>query len=340
MLTTVEQLEEFLSRPTPLSIDAMRQMQGDLIILGIGGKMGPSLARLARRSADEAGNTAQRIIGVSRFSNPALREELHHHVIETIAGDLLDEPFRRSLPRVPNVLSMLGHKFSQQDLPGIHWAMNTYLAGLVAEQFSGSRIVAFSTGNVYPLTSIDDPAPTEATPCAPVGEYAMTAVGRERMYEYGSARHGSPTCLLRLNYAVELRYGVPVDVAQQLLAGQPIDLGMPYVNCVWQGYANAVALAAFQQATTPAAILNLTGPECIRVRDMANDLAEKLGVETRFQGSEPDRALLNDAARCHRLFGLPEVGFSQMLEMICGWLKAGGATHGKPTKFQVTDGRF
>jgi nucleoside-diphosphate-sugar epimerase len=280
-----------------------------------------------------------RIIGVARYSTPGSREQMEAAGVETIACDLLDEEARRKLPDCPNVLMMLGYKFSKDALPGLHWAMNTYLPGLLAEQYRRSRIVCFSSGNVYPFTPIDAPQPTEETPCNPVGEYAMTAFGRERMLQYASAKHNTPVCLLRLNYAVEARYGVLVDLAEQIVAGKPIDLATPYVNFVWQGYANSVALEAFSLTKTPADILNLTGPR-ERVRDLVIDLAKRLGVEPKFAGEEGPTALLNDASRCWKLFGEPELIREQLLDMTAEWFKSGGRRLDKPTKFQVRDGKF
>jgi nucleoside-diphosphate-sugar epimerase len=339
-ITSEAQLEERLSRPTPGSVRAMRSLEGDLLILGIGGKMGPSLARLARRSADEAGRRDLRVIGVARFSTSGLQQELEQAGVETIAADLLDEDARRRLPDAPCVLFMLGYKFSQQSLPGMHWAMNAYVPGLLAEQYRRSKIVCFSSGNVYPFTPNDEPPPTEQTPCNPIGEYAMTAWGRERLIEFMSARHQTRACILRLNYAVEGRYGVLVDLAQQILSGTPIDLGVPYVNFVWQGYANAVALQAFSLAKSPAEILNLTGPGKHRVRDLAEGLGRRLGIAPIFTGQEGAAALLNDSSCCHQLFGLPELDAEQLMDVVADWLTSGGRTLGKPTKFQVRDGKF
>jgi nucleoside-diphosphate-sugar epimerase len=336
---TEAEFEGRLSRPTPGSTRAMRELTGDLLILGASGKMGPSLAVMARRSAEAAGRSDLRIIGVARYSTPGSREALEAAGVETISCDLLDEDARRNLPDCPNVLMMLGYKFSKDALPGLHWAMNTYLPGLLAEQYRGSKIVCFSSGNVYPFTPLDAPQPTESTPCQPVGEYAMTAFGRERMLQYVSARHGTPVCLLRLNYAVEARYGVLVDLAEQLLSGQPIDLATPYVNFVWQGYANSVALESFSLTKSPAEILNLTGPrEC--VRDLAIGLAQRLGVEAKFTEPEGATALLNDASRCWKLCGQPELDREALLDLVANWIRSGGRTLGKPTKFQVRDGKF
>lgn len=338
--TSETDLEEHLARPTPLSLRAARELSGDLLVLGMGGKMGPSLVRLARRSLDEAGRREVRVIGVSRFSAGGLRDELARDGVETIACDLLDPAARAKLPQTPNVLFMLGHKFSAGEGPERYWAVNVLLPALLAEQFRESQIVCFSTGNVYPFTTADEPLPTEETPTSPIGEYAVTALGRERMIQWASLQNGTPACLLRLNYAVEPRYGVLVDITQKILARQPIDLTTPLVNVIWQGYANAVALAAFSQCRSPAAILNLTGQETLRVRDLAMELGQRLGIEPQFSAAEGSRSLLSDASRCHQLFGSPDLSNTELLDMTCQWLVRGGRTLGKPTKFQVQDGKF
>jgi nucleoside-diphosphate-sugar epimerase len=337
---TDDQLEELLSRPTPGSVAAMRELPGDLLILGAGGKMGPSMARLARRSADDAGRRDLRVIAVSRFSSPQVREELRHDGVEVIPGDLLDDAARRALPQVPNVLFMFGHKFGGNDGPDRYWAMNVYLPGLLAEQFRDSRIVCFSSGNIYPFTPLGQPAPTEQAELFPIGEYANTVLGRERMLQYASLRHGTRVCLLRLNYAVEPRYGVLVDLAQKIMARQPIDLSVPEVNIIWQGYANAVALQSFALAASPADILNLAGRERLRVRELAERLGQRLGVEPIFAGGEGNSALVSDATRCHTLFGPPDLDEGALIDLTATWLACGGRTLGKPTKFQVRDGKF
>lgn len=338
-LTSQADLENLLSTPTSGSCQAMAQMRGDLMILGAGGKMGPSLARLARRSANEAGRTDLRVLAVSRFSSPETREELASEGIETLAGDLSDREFRGTLPQVPNVLCMFGYKFSAGGHPSQYWATNAYLSGAVGEQFRQSRLVCFSSGNVYPFCKLDAPA-NESVPCAPIGEYAITVWGRERMLEYVSDRFGTPVCMLRLNYAVEPRYGVLVDMAGQLLAGEPINLAVPAFNCVWQGYANEVSLRAFDIVNHPPKFLNLTGSEVYRVREVAEQLADRLGVEPRFEGEEGDTALLNDSSQCHELFGPPPYTMGELIDMTASWIESGLPTLGKPTKFQVRDGKF
>jgi nucleoside-diphosphate-sugar epimerase len=357
MITTESQLEERLSRPMPATVEAMRALEGDLLVLGAGGKMGPSLVRLARRSADEAGRRDLRVIAVSRYSTPGQQDELQRDGIETIPCDLLDEAQRRALPESPNVLFMFGHKFSDSrhlaprddssrearclhSGPERYWAMNVYLPALLAEQYRSSRIVAFSSGNIYPFTKVGEPAPKEGSTLGPIGEYASTVLGRERMLEYASIAHSTPVCLLRLNYAVEARYGVLVDLAEAILARRPISLAVPEVNFIWQGYANAVALRSFPLAASPAGSLNLTGAERHRVRDLAERLGRRLGVEPVFADVEGDRALVSDASRCRELFGASDMDTDELIELTATWLESGGHTLGKPTKFQVTDGRF
>ncbi len=338
--TSEAELEDLLARPTPLAQHAMRQMQGELLLLGAGGKMGPSLARLARRAANAVGKHNQRIIAVSRFSDPAIPAQLRAEGIEVLAGDLLDENFRRQLPQVENVLFLVGHKFSKHDLPGQYWAMNVYLPGLLAEQFARSRIVCFSSGNVYPFTPVGAPAPCEADPTGPVGEYAASVLGREGVLRFVSSRHGTPVCLLRLTYAVEARYGVLVDLAKMILDRQTISLAVPEFNFVWQGYANAVALAAFAKATSSATLLNVTGLERLRVRDVALELGRRLGVEPKFADNEGDRALVSDARRCRAWFGEPDIGPEQLYDLVADWVGNGRATLAKPTMFQVADGKY
>lgn len=338
--TSEAELEDLLSQPTPLAQHAMSQMQGDLLLLGAGGKMGPSLARLARRAANAAGRSDQRIIAVSRFSDPDIPAQLRAEGIEVLAGDLLDDNFRRQLPQAENVLMLVGHKFSKKDLPGQYWAMNVYLPGLLADQFADSRIVCFSSGNVYPFTQVGSEPPCEADPTGPVGEYAASVLGREGVLRFASSRRGTPVCLLRLNYAVEARYGVLVDLAKLILAGETISLAVPEFNFVWQGYANAVSLAAFTKVASPATLLNVTGIERHRVRDVALELGTRLGIQPKFADNEGDRALVSDARRCRAWFGEPEIGPAQLYDLVADWVGHGRPTLGKPTMFQVADGKY
>ena len=334
----VEELEEVLSRPTPAAIDAMRRIEGDVAFLGIGGKMGPTMARMAQRASQESG-VQRRIYGVSRFSTPEIRARLESWGIQTIPCDLLDDSAVAKLPDVPNVVSMVGFKFGARDAPARTWAINCYLPSLVARKFRRSRIVAFSTGNVYPLTPVDTEGPTESTAPAPLGEYAMTALGRERIFQYFCEELEIPTALLRLNYATELRYGVLVDLAEQVQTGAPIDVSMSYVNVIWLADANAMGLAALRHCEVPARIFNLSGPK-LRVRDLAEGLGRHLQKIPRFTGDEGPTALLNDGRGAYELLGAPQTDADQMLRWTADWLARGGERSGKPTHFQVRDGKF
>ena len=338
-LTSLEQLEDHLSQPTPGVVDTMGGLEGDLLVLGVGGKIGPSLTRMARRADEEAG-IQRRIIGVARFSTPDLRERLESWGIETIACDLLDRDGLAALPDVPNILYLPAQKFGTTGQESRTWAMNTYLAGMVCERFPKSRIVAYSTGNVYPLTPVDSGGPTEETPLAPVGEYAMTAMGRERMFAFFSEKFGIPVSIVRLNYAVEMRYGVLVDIAQKVLAGQPVDLTMGYFNVIWQGDCNAMTLRCFDHVSSPPFAINVTGAETLSVRHCAEQFAERMGKAATFTGEEADTALLSNASRSFELFGPATVSVEQMMDWITDWLQQGGETHNKPTHFQARDGKF
>jgi nucleoside-diphosphate-sugar epimerase len=338
-IETVEALEEFLSRPREDVIQTLRALEGDIMVLGVGGKMGPTLAALAKRSVDEAG-LGKRVIGVSRFSAPDLRGELERWGVETIPCDLLDEDSLRALPQVPNIIYMAGMKFGATGREPQTWAMNAYLPGMVARHFRHSRMVLFSSGNVYPFTPVIHGGCSENTPPAPVGEYAQSVLGRERVFEHFAGQFNVPGVLFRLNYAVELCYGVLLDVARQVWAGGPIDLSTGHFNCIWQGDANAYALCALGLAEVPPRILNVTGPETISVRSVALRFGALLGKEPVFVGQESPDALLGNAGLAHRLLGYPQVPLGAVIEWVAGWVRSGGPTLDKPTKYQVRDGRF
>ena len=339
-IKNVGELEERLSRPTDADAAAMSTLDGDLLILGVGGKMGPSLARLARRAADLAG-TRHRIVAVARFSNANLPDELAALGIETIACDLLEPGALSRLPEIPNVIFMAARKFETAGQERLTWATNTFLPGLVAERYRNSRIVAFSTGNVYPLRSVSEGGAVESTPVGPIGEYAHSALGRERMFENGSTRWGTRVALLRLNYAVELRYGVLVDIGRAVFERRAISLSMPYVNVIWQRDANSWCLRSFPYCQSPAFLLNITGPETLSVRELASEFGRHFGMEPIFlpepQGST---ALLNNAAKARTLFGDPTVTPREMIEWIADWIRHGGVMLNKPTHFQTRDGKF
>ena len=339
-IKTESELEELLSRPDEETTSAMAALDGDLLILGAGGKMGPSLVRLARRAIEQAGVT-KRVIAVARFTNAELSSTLGAQGIETKACDLLDRSSLDKLPDIPNVIFMAARKFGTSGEEHLTWAMNTYLPGLVAERYCRSRIVAFSTGNVYPLRPLAEGGALETTPVGPVGEYAQSALGRERMFEYGSMRWGTLVVILRLNYAVELRYGVLVDIGRAVFERRPIDLSMPFVNVIWQRDANAWCLRSFAHCQSPPFVLNITGDETLSVRELALEFGQHFGVEPSFVSSaEGSTALLSDVSKARGLFGSPTVKPKEMIEWIANWIRDGGAVLNKPTHFQARDGRF
>ena len=273
-------------------------------------------------------------------TNSALPAELNHGGVETITCDLLDQTALAQLPDIPNVIFMAARKFGTSGAEHWTWAMNTYLPGLVAERYRNSKIVAFSTGNVYPLRAVSQGGARETTPVGPVGEYAQSALGRERMFEYGSSRWGTRVTILRLNYAVELRYGVLVDVGLAVFQRHPVDLSMPRVNVIWQGEANSWCLRSFAYCQSPPTILNITGTETLAVRGLALEFGRHFGVEPLFAEPEGSSALLSDATKARKLFGAPKVSSSEMIEWIADWIRADGVLLNKPTHFQARDGKF
>jgi nucleoside-diphosphate-sugar epimerase len=338
-LHSLEELEDRLSEPTPEVVETMRRLEGDVIVLGVAGKMGPGLARMARRATDLAG-VERRVIGVARFSAGSVESELRRHGVETIRCDLLDEDAVRRLPDAPNVLYLAGMKFGATGQEPLTWAMNTHLPAIACRKFARSRIVAFSTGNVYGLTPATAGGSVETDPPAPVGEYAMSCLGRERMFEHFSRTLGARVALLRLNYACDLRYGVLVDLAQKILAGAPVDLGMGWFNTIWQGAANAMTLRCLEHVASPPLVLNLTGPEVLSVGETCETLGRRLGRQPAFVGTESPTALLSNAHRALGLFGQPRVSANQLIAWVAAWLARGGQTLNKPTHFEARHGRF
>lgn len=335
----VDHLEDLLSEPAEETIEAIRRLDGDVMLLGVGGKMGPTLARMVRRATDAAG-IKRRVIGVARFSSPDVAEQLESQGVETIRCDLLDREQLEKLPAAPNVIYLAARKFGSTGQEYLTWAMNCLLPGLVFEKFRRSRIVAFSTGNVYPLVPVDRGGSEETDSPGPIGEYAMSGLGRERMYEFMSRTHNIPVAILRLYYAHELRYGVMVDIARQVYSGQPVDVTMGYFNALWQGDANNMTLRSFEHASSPPWVVNLVGPERLSVRKLARECSDRMGKSAELQGSEAADALLGNANRCRQYFGPPEVTTDPMLTWIIDWVERGGKTLGKPTHFEVRDGKF
>lgn len=335
---TEEDLENALSEPSSGVIDAMRRLEGDLIMLGAGGKIGPSLIRMAVR-ADQAAGVKRRIIAVSTFSEPGLQTSLKRLGVETIQANLLDENVIQQLPSAPNVMYLLGRKFGSTGAEWNTWAVNVYAAGMIARHYRNAQIVAFSSGNVYPFCPVGKGA-TESTTPAPVGEYAMSCLGRERMFDAVAHTHGTRIVHFRLNYAAELRYGVVHDIGRKVWAGEPVDLTMGFANVVWQGYVNAVALQSLTLASAPPAILNVTGPETVSIRWLAERFGALFGKTPQFTGEEAPTALLSNAAACFKQFGYPEVTLDALIERTAWWIAAGKLGLGKPTHFEARDGKF
>jgi nucleoside-diphosphate-sugar epimerase len=341
-IESAEQLEELLSRPTEYVVDALAKCPGDILILGVAGKMGPTLARMAKRAvaAADANPRARRVIGVARFSSAGERAKLETHGIETIKADLLDEDQLNRLPGAPNVIYMAGMKFGATGQESLTWAMNTFLPGMVCKKYHHSRIVAFSTGNVYGLTRAGGGGSVETDAPNPVGEYAMSCLGRERMFEHFSRTRSIPLTLIRLNYATEMRYGVLVDLARRVWAGEVIDLSMGHMNVIWQADANAMSLAALAHASVPPFVLNVAGPELLRVREVCEQFGRLMNRPVQFREVESPDALLNNGGLGHKLFGPPGVGIDQLLRWTADWVMRGGESLGKPTHFESRDGKF
>jgi len=335
----LDELEERLSRPTPDVIDLMRELPGDVIVLGAAGKMGPSLTRMAKRASDEAG-TKRRVIAVSRFSTLGSAAAFEQHGIETIAVDLLAANAVAYLPHAPNVIYMAGMKFGATGQEPLTWAMNAWLPGLVCERYHRSRIAAFSTGNVYGLVPVEGGGSKEEDALNPAGEYAMSCLGRERIFQHFSLMRGTSVSLIRLNYACDLRYGVLVDVAQKVWSGQPVDVRMGYFNTIWQGDANALSLLSLGKAQSPAWTVNLTGTATLSVREVAKRFGEMFGKPVQIEGKEAPDALLSNPYRSFVELGIPFIRDEELIEWVASWVSSGGESLDKPTHFESRDGRF
>ena len=339
MIETETELENVLTEPRPELIEFIKGITSPLVLLGAGGKMGPTLAVLARRAAEAAGHSLE-IVAASRFSDSAAREFLDRRGIRTLSVDLLRRDQVQQLPESRNIIYLAGLKFGTSQNPSLTWAVNTLAPAHVMERYKEARVVALSTGNVYPLAEVKTGGVTEEAPLTPVGEYANAAVARERIFEFFSIQNGTALALLRLSYAVELRYGVLVDIARHVWANEPVDLRNGFINCIWQGDANDMIVRALSLVTSPGKAWNLTGPEPLSVRSVAEQLAALLGREARFLGTESPTALLsNPKALCTRL-GKPTTQMATMLPWIAHWVKKGGRNLNKPTHFEVRDGAY
>jgi dTDP-4-dehydrorhamnose reductase len=338
-ISTVEDLEERLSRPCPAVTGTLAALRGDIVVLGAGGKMGPSLARMARRALDAA-TSRQRVIAVARFSDARVRHRLEKSGVETIACDLVERREVDRLPEARAVIFMVGAKFGTTAAAAATWAANCHAASLAAERYAGVPTVVFSTGNVYPFVAIESDGATEDTPLAPLGEYAQSALGRERIFEFFANSRVTPVAIIRLNYAVELRYGVLADVARKVWTGAPVDLRMGFVNCIWQSDANAAALRSLAAVRSPPFVLNVTGVETVSVRAVAERFGEIFGRAPIVSGSEEPTALLSNAALAADRFGPPSVPLATAIEWVAHWIEIGGESLNKPTHFETRDGRF
>lgn len=339
LIETEEQLDEVLTRPSARLVEFIKDLPNPLLVLGAGGKMGPTLAVLARRAAEAAGNPL-RVVAASRFSDANARAWLESRGIETVSCDLFDRDATARLPEASNVIYLVGLKFGTSQNPALTWAANTLVPAAVAERFRNSRIVALSTGNVYPLVPVASGGATESHSLTPLGEYANAAVARERIFEYHAQRFGGPVVLVRLNYAVDLRYGVLRDVAEKVWHSEPVDIGNGYFNCIWQGDANDMIIRALAWAKNPPTPLNLTGTDVLSIRSLAARFGELMRKTVKLTGNEAADALLSNASRATELLGRPSTSLDVMLQWTAHWVMRGGRSLNKPTHFEVRDGKY
>jgi nucleoside-diphosphate-sugar epimerase len=337
--TTESELDELLSHPTQAVLEALSRISGDFMLLGASGKMGPTLARMVRRGLDELGSKA-RVTAVARFSNPSVEAGMNAGGVRTLRADLLNQEAFDCLPEAENVFFMAGQKFGTSKHPELAWAMNTIVPAYVANRYKDSRLLVFSTGCVYPNVPVESAGSNELDDLAPLGDYANSCVGRERVFAWFAHKHRTPLSIFRLNYSIDLRYGVLVDVAEKVLAGKQVDVTMGYANVIWQGDANARAIQCMERASIPPFVLNVTGPEQVSIREVAKRFAELFGCEANIVGTESAEALLSDTSRAIGLFGQPQVPVDQMIAWIAAWLKRGGRTLNKPTNFERFDGKY
>jgi nucleoside-diphosphate-sugar epimerase len=338
-IETVEALDDILTEPQPALVEYMTTLTSPLVILGAGGKMGPTLARLARRAAEASGHPLE-IVALSRFSDAQSRQWLEIHGVKTLSCDLFDRDALKALPESENVIYLVGMKFGTSRNPAATWAANTVIPAHVAERYAQARIAALSTGNVYPFAPVASNGWTEAAPLTPFGEYANSGVARERIFEFFSTRNGTPISLIRLSYALDLRYGVLVDIAQKVFAGQPVDVTTGYLNCIWQGDANDLIIRSLALASSPPTALNLTGSERVSVRDTATRFGELMNRPVRFVGQEAETALLSDTTLLTSRLGKPGTPLHTVIQWTAHWIMNDGHVLNRPTHFEVRNGAF
>lgn len=338
-ILTEAALDEVMTRPRQVLVESIQTVQSPLVILGAGGKMGPSLAVLARRAADAAGKELE-VVSVSRFSNPNARRWLEEHGVRTLSLDLMERESYDSLPDSSNILYLIGQKFGTTENPDATWATNTIPPAYTCQRYPGAKIVALSSGNVYPLTSIHGSGSQECDPLEPLGEYANSCVARERIFDYYANKYGTPVALIRLSYAVDLRYGVLCDIAKHVFDETPVDVRMGYFNCIWQGDANEAILRSLSLPAAPAYPVNLTGLTWLSVRETAQQFGQWMGKPVRLEGAESDSAYLSSTARMVKDFGAPATSMETVMRWTADWIMAGGQSLNKPTHFETRDGKY
>lgn len=326
-------------KPSQQLIQDITKIKGDILILGAGGKMGPAMAKLAKGAINESG-ISKKVIAVSRFSDESVWRDLNNNGVETIKADLLNQADLDKIPNVSNIIYLAGHKFGTLGNEPYTWIMNTFLPGSVANKFKESNIVVFSSGNIYPLSYVGNGGVTENISPSPIGEYAQSCLGRERVFQHFSKNNNTPILLFRLNYANDVSYGILLEIAKSVYEEKEIDLRMGNVNVIWQGDANEIAIRALLHCSVPSKLLNVTGPETISVKWLAEEFGKLFNITPIFKNSENPDALLSNAAECFKLFGYPNVSLMQMIELIGRWVTEGGDTIDKPTHFQEREGKF
>ena len=338
-ITNEQELDELMSRPRRILIEFMKSVTSPLVILGAGGKMGPTLAILARRAALEAGNSLK-IIAISRFSDPEVRQNLERQGVHTLSVDLMERSSYEQLPDASHVIYLIGLKFGTSLNPGMTWATNTLIPAYTCERYPHSKMVALSSGNVYPLTPVQGPGARETDPLEPLGEYSNSCVARERIFDYYSSRNGTPIALIRLFYALDLRYGVLFDIAKRVFTGEPIDLATGYFNCIWQGDANEMIIRALSLVGSPPYALNLTSPARFSVRQVAQEFSHLMGKYAILEGVETDSALLGNTEKLTAILGEPGTPWDWAMRWTADWVMMGGSSLSKPTHFETRNGKY